>query len=73
MNKVTNPTQDDFNEALDIVKDYLRENKIQFIGFDVEKNAIVAALGFEDSMNREKEIFGTRYVGMFDKKSKGEE
>ena len=33
-----------------------------------EKNAIVAAIGFEDAMNNKKEIFGDRYVGMFDKK-----
>ncbi len=70
MNKITNPTQKDFNEALDIVKDYLRENKIQFIAFDAEKNAIVAAIGFEDAMDNKKEIFGDRYIGMFDKKSK---
>lgn len=40
-NIITNPTQKEFNEALDIVKDYLRINKIQFIAFDAEKNAIV--------------------------------
>ncbi len=67
-NIITNPTQKEFNEALDIVKDYLRINKIQFIAFDAEKNAVVAAIGFEDAMNNEKEIFGDRYVGMFDKK-----
>jgi len=57
-NIITNPTQKEFNEAMDIVKDYLRINKIQFIAFDAEKNA----------MNNKKEIFGDRYVGMFDKK-----
>lgn len=70
MNKITNPTQKEFNEALDIVKDYLRANKIQFIAFDAEKNAIVAAIGFKDAMNNKKEIFGDRYIGMFNKKSK---
>lgn len=67
-NIITNPTQKEFNEAMDVVKDYLRINKIQFIAFDAEKNAIVAAIGFEDAMNNKKEIFGDRYIGMFDKK-----
>ena len=41
---------------------------LRIIAFDAEKNAIVAAIGFEDAMNNKKEIFGDRYVGMFDKK-----
>lgn len=67
-NIITNPTQKEFNEALDIVKDYLRANEFVFLTFDDEKNTIESAIGVNKSFENKKEIFGDRYVGMFDKK-----
>lgn len=67
-NIITNPTQKEFNKALDIVKDYLRANEFVFLTFDAEKNTIESAIGVNKSFENKKEIFGDRYVGMFDKK-----
>lgn len=67
-NIITNPTQKEFNEALDIVKDYLRANEFVFLTFDAEKNTIESAIVVNKSFENKKEIFGDRYVGMFDKK-----
>ena len=67
-NIITNPTQKEFNEALDIVKDYLRANEFVFMTIDAEKNTRESAIGVNKSFENKKEIFGDRYVGMFDKK-----
>lgn len=57
-NIITNPTQKEFNEALDIVKDYLRANEFVFLTFDAEKNTIESAIGVNKSFENKKEIFG---------------
>lgn len=72
-NMITKPTQKEFNDALDIVKDYLRANKFVFMTFDAEKNTIESAIGVNKSFENKKTVFGDRYAGSFDKKAEEKE
>lgn len=61
-NETKKITKEDFNNALDTVMDYLRDNKIACLLLDPEKRRIIAPASIGVTIADTKDILGNKYL-----------